>query len=713
MEFYTPNGLKRPVRLCETTRRFAYESLNHKYGLDTRKTMAIALDDIDESIFSSLTKLEKYDISIERIVKEAPLRICDGERLSGAATLGDGIHHRVPTTYGGKKVFNSVSHLTVDFETVLKRGFNGIRKDAEASLARYAGTDKEPFLRSCIHCLDCYDIWHGRYMEALSKLPEYAQNYENLKHVPHNPATNFYEAVQSIWSTFAFLRLCGNWPGIGRIDWLLGDYLKKDLAEGRLTLDEAREILAHLFIKGCEWIFGEGYNETGDAQHYQNILLAGIDSEGNEVTNEVTYLVLDILEELGISDFPTSVRLNRNSDEALVRRVAEVMRFGGGILAIYNEETVIDAFVKDGYALADARRFGNDGCWEVQVPGETFFAYIPFDSLGVLQKKTLKEYVEELEYADFEALYRHYIGELRVAIEEVTRPRREKCNVWDEEKKEWIWKPQSPCTVISLFERGCIEKGRSYFEGGPHYNIISPHIGGLADSVNALYAIKKLVFEEQKLTLNEFRQVLQSNWEGNEALRQYVLNHYSYYGNDNDEVDCLCARLLNDFADLCRELDGTCAYHFPAGVSTFGRQIEWCPKRLASPHGRRVGEVLAGNSSPTPGTDKEGATAIIKSYSKADLTRMGTGAALDLKLLPTSVSGEEGLQALMALLRGIVTLGGFFVQPDVADAEILKEAQKNPENYRNLSVRISGWNARFVTLCKEWQDMVIGQIEGI
>ena len=207
MEFYTPNGLKRPVRLCETTRRFAYESLNHKYGLDTRKTMAIALDDIDESVFSSLTKLEKYDISIERIVKEAPLRICDGERLSGAATLGDGIHHRVPTTYGGKKVFNSVSHLTVDFETVLKRGFNGIRKDAEESLARYAGTDKEPFLRSCIHCLDCYDIWHGRYMEALSKMPEYAQNYENLKHVPHNPATNFYEAVQSIWSTFAFLRL--------------------------------------------------------------------------------------------------------------------------------------------------------------------------------------------------------------------------------------------------------------------------------------------------------------------------------------------------------------------------------------------------------------------------------------------------------------------------------------------------------------------------
>ena len=709
MEFYTPKGLTRPIRLCESTRKFAYESLNHKYGLDTRKTMAIALDDIDEATFSSLTKLEKYDLSIERIVKEAPLRICEDERLSGAATLGNGIHHRVPTTYGGKTVINSVSHLTVDFETVLKRGTKGIRKDAEESLARYAGTDREPFLRSCIHCLDCMDLWHARYLEALAERPEYADNYKNLQVVPQNPATNFYEAVQSIWFTFAFLRLCGNWPGIGRIDWLLGDYLKKDLAEGSITMEEAREILAHLFIKGCEWVYGEGYNHTGDAQHYQNILLSGIDSDGNDVTNEVSYLVLDVLEELGISDFPTSVRLNKNTDEKFLARVAEVMRFGGGILAVYNEETVIEALLKDGYPLEAARRFANDGCWEVQVPGETFFAYIPFDSLAALQQKTLKGYAEEVTFVDFEELYQDYINALRPTIEEVTRPRREKCNQRGA-NGEWIWKEQPPCTAVSLFERGCIAKGRSYFEGGPNYNIISPHIGGLADTVNALYAIKKLVFDEKKLSLNAFLEILKNNWEGEEALRQYVLTHYSYYGNDNDEVDGICARLLSDFADLCKELDGTCAYHFPAGVSTFGRQIEWSPKRLAAPHGRRAGEILAGNSSPTPGTDKEGATAIVSSYCKADFTKLATGAALDLKLLPSSVRGDDGLQALMALLRGLVVLEGFFMQPDVTDVEILREAQEHPEAHQNLSVRVSGWNARFVTLCREWQEMVIDQI---
>ena len=190
--------------------------------------------------------------------------------------------------------------------------------------------------------------------------------------------------------TFAFIRLCGNWPGIGRIDYLLGDYLKKDLSDGVLSLDDAREILAHFFIKGCEWINGQEIG-SGDAQHYQNILLAGIDQDGNGVTNEVTYLVLDILEELGISDFPTSVRVNKNSDEKLLRRVAEVMRYGGGILAVYNEDLVIDALIKYGYEKREARGFANDGCWEVQIPGKTYFDYWPFDSLQLLQKYPFPE----------------------------------------------------------------------------------------------------------------------------------------------------------------------------------------------------------------------------------------------------------------------------------------------------------------------------------
>ena len=708
MDFYTQNGRVRPKRLSEMTRKFAHDSLNRMYGLDTLKNMGVLLDDVQG--FDRLPGIDRYDLAIQRIAEQAPIRICDGEKLSGAATLGWAIQHRVPATYQGTPIYFSVSHLTIDFPSVLTYGIDEIRRNAQAALHRYQGTKKEAFIQSCLHCLDAFDRWHQRYLDALSDLPEYQANYENLKRVPHQPPTTFYEAVQSLWFTFAFVRLCGNWPGIGRIDALLGDYLKKDLANGVLTLDEAREILAHFFIKGCEWINGT-YIGSGDAQHYQNIVLAGVDENGDEITNEVTYLTLDILEELGISDFPTTVRLNKNTDARLLRRVAEVMRYGGGVLAVYNEDLILDALVKDGYDVREARTFANDGCWEVQIPGKTYFTYTPFDSLQVLQKQTLGGYDPSVDFPCFEELYARYKVDLREAVKQVFERHAPIAGNVDPASGGWSWVSMPPCTVVSLFEQGCIEKGLSYFEGGPVYNLTSPHIGGLADTVNSLYAIQKLVYEEQKLTLPELLTVLKSNWEGEELLRQYVRNRYVYYGNDNDEVDAIAARLLSDFADICATFDGKCGYHFPAGVSTFGRQLEWSTHRLASPHGRRAGEVLAANSSPTPGTDKEGATAIIRSYCKADLSKLVSGAALDIKLLPSSVESEGGLEALVALMRAFVALGGFFMQPDVVDASLLREAQEHPENHATLSVRVSGWNARFVTLDKRWQDMVIAQNE--
>ena len=179
MKFYTANGLERPIRLSESTRNFAYESLNHKYGLDTRKTDSVILDDVEN--MENMTDLERYDAAIEKIASDAPLRICEGERISGAATLGGGIRHAVPARYKGKYLFSSVSHLTVDFETVLKHGMVSIRKQAEESLEKYRGTERENFIKSCIHCIDSFEIWHKRYLDALKDRPEYAENYRNLQ----------------------------------------------------------------------------------------------------------------------------------------------------------------------------------------------------------------------------------------------------------------------------------------------------------------------------------------------------------------------------------------------------------------------------------------------------------------------------------------------------------------------------------------------------
>ncbi len=708
MGFFSQNNLTRPVRLSEMTRTFAFDSLNHKYGLDTLKKPAVSIDEILS--FHALPPIMQYDLGILRIAEKSPVRICDGEKVSGAATLGLAIDHTVPVTYKGNELFDSVSHLTVDFETVLKKGVGFIERKVEKHLELYRGTEKEPFLNSCKNCITAFHLWHERYLHALFGKEKYKANYENLLNVPFKPASSFHEAVQSLWFTFAFLRLCGNWPGIGRIDYLLGDYLKKDLENNRITLNEAREILAHFFIKGCEWITGKP-TDSGDAQHYQNLVLGGIAEDGNEVTNEVTYLVLDIIEELGISDFPTTVRINKNTDEKLLRRVAEVIRFGGGVLAVYNEDLVLSALISDGYGEREARRFANDGCWEVQIPGKTCFSYSPFDSLQILQKNTLAEYSQELPFSSYEEIYSAYINDLRKFLESKARMFSRDFHKKTDDNEPWRWKTRQPCTVVSLFEEGCIEKGLSYLEGGPVYNLKAPHIGGLADTVNSLYAIKKLVFDLKKVSLNRFMTILRNNWEGEEGLRQFALNGLEYFGNDNDEVDEIAARLLSDFSDICASLEGTCGYHLPAGVSTFGRQLIWMPKRLASPHGRRQGEVLAANCSPTPNTDKEGITSVIKSYCKIDHKKIATGSALDVKVLPSNVEGETGLAALVGLIRSFVNLGGFFMQPDIVDADLLREAQKHPEDYQTLSVRVSGWNARFVTLDRHWQNMVIEQNE--
>lgn len=702
MEFYTSSKYKRPVRLSEKTRLFAYESLNHKYGLDTAKTSNVDMNHIKN--YKELSPLERYNLGIYEIATKAPIRICDGEMISGAATLNDAKYHLFPAMHNDieRDYSTGVSHLTADFFEVLEIGMNGIRKKAERSLAQHSDPEKKGFIKSCLHCIDCMKIWHKRYIDELSKRPGYEKVIENLKQVPFSPARNFYEAVQSVWFCFAFIRLTGVWPGIGRIDVLLGEYLKNDLASRTLTLDEAREILAHFFIKGCEWIDGQQVI-SGDAQHYQNIVLSGIDENGNEVTNEVTYLVLDIVEETGIGDFPVTVRINKHTDEKFICRVAEVIRYGGGIVAVYNEDLILESLEEMGYPREEARRFANDGCWEIQIPGKTKFGYVPFDALKLLQKTTLSDYDGTASFENFDELLKKYIADIKNQVEAIFET--SVLSIFKDDK--FNFKPDNPCSVISLFEQSCIEKGLSYKEGGTVYTVVSPHIGGLPDAVNSLYAIKKAVFDDKIISFGEFMKTLENNWDGSEDLRKYILNDYTYFGNDNDEVDEIAAKILNDFSDACMEYDSKTSVRFVSGVSTFGRQLEWASARSAAPFGRKKGDVLSGNLSPTPGTDHSGAAAIIKSYCKADLRKQYTGAALDIGFVPSNIDSENAISALAGLIKGFVKLGGSFMQIDTVNSEVLIDAQKHPENYQTLSVRVSGWNARFVTMNKQWQDMII------
>jgi len=715
MEFTCGTGFVRPIRLSESTREFAWRSLHGYYGDEADKVPCISMDDVE--CLEQMKKVDLYDLCIRAIAEKAPVRIIPEERLCGAAVLGDAIRHLVPARYNNDIIFGSVSHLTIRFQNVLELGMDGI----EQKILREG---KEPLKHHLLHVIESMRIWHRRYLEAERIAnPSIAAVLEK---VPFGVPETFYEAVQSIWFTFAFVRLCGNWPGIGRIDEMLEPFLQKDLREGRITLEEAREILAHFFIKGCEWIESNTALGTGDAQHYQNIILSGTDINGNDITGEVTYLILDVVEELPIGDFPITVRLHEKTPPKLLKRIAEIIRYGSGVIAVYNEPLILRALDSVGYSPEEAIQFANDGCWEVQVPGKTNFGYYPFDSYSILMKEVLGIGGTHQVYPDYESLYDAFMDKIRENLD--AKYIRICDSMFDkDENGNWTdWKPggpqqirasyekdcieidrNNPSHVIALFEDGCMESGRDYNEGGPRYVVRAPHIGGAPDAGNSLYAIRKVVFEEKLLTFPDFLDILEKDWEGEEVLRQNILNKYSYYGNDNPEVDAIIASILNDFADIVLAHQGETKLIYIPGVSTFGRQIDWLPQRSASPFGMKKGTILSGNCSPTPGTDAEGATAIIKSYCSANLEKQVNGAALDIKLHPSAVRGENGLAAIEALLTGFMELGGYFMQIDVIDSTVLEEARKNPEAYKTLSVRVSGWNARFVTLSKPWQDMII------
>lgn len=705
MKFFTSSSEERPIRLNANIRNWAMESMQGKYGTEA---MQMPYLNITDDSFEKLSAYDKYDFMIEKIVNEAPIRVCEEELVSGSATLGAAIWHVIPVFYKNEVVLSSISHLTIDYETTLKKGLLYYeQKIAKRLKDEKLNEIQHRFLISLVNVIKCIKIYHRRYLDATKDIKP--DIYNNLLQVPFKPARNFYEAVQSIWFIFSFVRLCGNWPGIGRLDKILGEYYENDVKKGVLTKSRAREILASFFIKGTEWIQKDTPPCSGDAQHYQNIVLAGIDENGADATNTVTYLILDIIEELGISDFPITVRINEKTSERLLNKVSRIIRFGGGVVAVYNEPLILKAMINYGYPEKDARDFANDGCWEVQVPGKTRFGYVPFDALCVLQTITLKKY-DNVSFTSFDELYRAYISDLRLQIESIYIDYKDIFGHYPTPTKEWNWRDFIPCTIVSLFEKGCIEKAKAYLDGGPIYNVISPHIGGVADVVNSLYAIKKLVFDEKVITFGEFMNVLKNDWKNNEILKNLAAS-YKYYGTDNDEVDVIYKNLLHDFSEICKFFDKRCELSFPAGVSTFGREISWRNQRLSTPFGALKGMILAGNASPTPETDIEGATAVIKSYCKADLSEMVTGAALDIKFSPHSIAGDNGLVAIKSLIRGFVSSGGYFMQMDTVSADTLRAAQKNPKAYKTLSVRVSGWNARFITLTKEWQDMIIGRTE--
>jgi pyruvate-formate lyase len=695
---------KTPRRLSPETRAFAARVLSGEFGREMRKADFL----IDRAVMPDASENARYAAVVSRIAESAPLRLVPEEKLVGAAPMLEATHHMTP----GSDI-HSTSHTTIDFGTVLESGYRGLRKRVEERLERGDLDEKGlDLLQGMLVCLAAAGRWQARYVVELERLIAESdgalrRHYEEVlaaaRNVPENPPENFREALQSLWFMWEFQRLCGNWSGLGRMDEVLGPFLRRDLEAGSIDLDGARELIAHFWIKGCEWIGGDygSVGTSGDAQFYQNVILGGIDAKGASVISEVTYLILDVVEELHISDFPIAVRVGAQTPERLWRRIAELQRLGGGIVSIYNEDLVLRALVNFGYPLEEARQFTNDGCWEIIVGGKTAFSYYPFDMLLCLQEGIGlgPDNLETPDCDDFEELYQAFLDSLRKMLE----------RIWNEGAE--VFANGHPAPLLSLFVADCIERGRGYHERGARYSVRSPHAGGLPDTANSLYVLKRVVFDEERFTLEEFLDILRDNWEEQELLRQRLRNEFALYGNDDDDADGMLKRVYDDYVRMCAEVPERNGVRMPAGISTFGRETQFKEHRTATPFGSFAHDILASNLSPTPGTDREGPTAVVKSICKVDFEKLPCGTPLDLKIHPSCLQDENGLNGLVALLKTFVDGGGLYLQVDVVDGQVLRAAQEHPEQYANLSVRVSGWSARFVTLSREWQEMIIQRTE--
>jgi formate C-acetyltransferase len=628
------------------------------------------------------------------------------ELLLGASTLREATWHQVPGLKAG-----STSHTTVGFAAVIREGLEPLRRRLAARLAEPdldpAGRD---FISAAQECLEALALWHRRNLAELERLRNAAQGDARqrldgvltaARHAPEQPARDFREALQALWTQWEFLRLCGDWSGIGRVDRILGPYLEADLASGAIDRDTARELLAHFWIKGCGWIGANpvGSGGSGDAQFYQNVILGGIAPDGTPVENTVTDLVLDVVDELHISDFPIAVRVSARTPELLWRRIAEVQRRGGGIVSIYNEDLVIRALTGFGLPLVDARDFTNDGCWEVLVPGRSAFTYAPFDALHLLQDAIGLGESPVPAADDFATLYAHVAARLRAHVDLVHA----ECD------RAFTSGQSAP--LLSLFVDGCIERARGYHSGGAHYQFRAPHAGGLPDVANSLLAIRHLVFTAKRLTLAQLVEVLRADWVGHEALRAEVQREVPLYGNGDAEADAMLRRVFDDYTAAVALVRERNRVHRPAGISTFGRELSFREHRHATAFGARRGAILSSNLAPTPGSERNGPTAVIASYCAMDFSRLPNGTPLDLKLFPGDLAGEDGLNVLTAMQRAFVALGGWYLQVDVVDRAVLRDAQEHPERHANLAVRISGWSARFTTLDRDWQQLVIDRCE--
>jgi len=627
----------------------------------------------------------------------------------------------------------AIGHITVDYETVLRDGLESIGHSMRLKLNQHADNYEQSkqvdLLKSMIIVLDAVRAFSKRYANLARELQsregdelrtnELRQIARICERVPEKPARSFWEALQSFWFIHLALNLETNGYAIGpgRLDQYLYQFYKRDLEEGKITREQAKELLKCLWIKFNELtVAKEGETAKGSTSYndFQNVNLVGVTADGTCAENDLSRLCLEVTAELRLPQPQVSVLVSKMTSDELLLECCRVIRLGIGMPSLFNDDVKVLAMLDKGKTLTDARLGGINGCVELVVPGMERMASSGYVNLAKCLELALNQGKNPLSgrtigvrtsdpraFQSFTELVEAFRAQLSNAL-------RIKLSYDNVARKTYA--DYCPVPLTSLLLHDCVENIRDYHDGGAHYNQPMVCLVGIGSVIDSLAAIKKLVFEEGRTTMEQVVQAVNTNFSNAERLRQLLLNMAEKYGNDNEYVDRLAVDFIGMLCETVREMKDAEGRSYAANLIPTTTHIYFGSLTGATPDGRKAGEPLSEGVSPTQGRDVNGPTATLKSVAKLPHVRC-SGTLLNMKLHPSTLQTDDDLRKFASLIRGYFALGGFHVQFNVISAETLRDAQKHPENYKNLVIRVAGYSDYFVRLSKDVQDEIISRTE--
>ena len=637
------------------------------------------------------------------------------------------------------------AHCAVDYGRMMRVGLKDYERRAMEKLEKldltdYRNIQKSYFYRAILITVQGVKHFAERYAELAEQMAgreadparraELLEMSYILKKVPYEPAETFREAVQSLWLVHLILQIESNGHSLsyGRMDQYLNTYYEADLASGAISEEEACELMCNLWLKTYTINKIRSWSHTqfsAGSPLYQNVTVGGQNADGTDAVNAMSYLILKSVAKCHLTQPNLTVRYHRGLSDGFMKECVEVVRCGFGMPAFNDDEVIIPSFIEKGVKPEDAYNYSAIGCVETAVPGKwgyrcTGMSFLNFPKAlliamndGVDPSSGTRLCQGAGHFKDFTSF-----DQVLDCWDRVIREMCRQCTIIDA-TCDMVLEQDTADILCSALTDDCIERGLNMKEGGAVYDFISDLQVGIANLADSLAAIKKVVFEDRKVTPAELWEALQADFAGekNERIRRF-LQEAPKYGNDDDYVDQLVVDAYNVYIDEMKKYHNTRYGRGPiggvyyAGTSSISANVPQGAGTLATPDGRKAGVALAEGCSPSHGADVNGPTAVFKSVSKLPTKEITGGVLLNQKVTPQMLEKEESRQKLILLLRTFFNrLHGYHVQFNVVSRDTLLDAQKHPENHRDLIVRVAGYSAFFNVLSKKTQDDIIERTE--